>query len=378
MIFGVDVSKHNGTLDWAAAKRAGIEFMIARAVLCTTPDATYYGNVRRARANGIQPGAYHFLYNSAWVPAARQADVFMDMIGDPEGLLVALDVEVDGASKPTWGDVKAFVDRWNQRYPAHPLLGYGSAYLDAIARGRGPYIGPLWRARYVDQVMAAGHSPQADYTLTSSSWWGAFDGWSGASILQFTSVARVPGIGDDTVDANAFRGTRAELEKLAYAIRPPDTSTEEPTTMATAINAGGRDLASSTVVDAKAGTILYADDAGTVLTKLSQDAVLDDFGQPAKVGHSDYRYVRVQSGAFDDDPDLEEGLVLVKTAAVSDPRPKTAAQLRGTADRFAPCPPPATTDCTTAIAEAVRAAKSETLDRAADVATTAIGGLKDG
>ena len=58
--------------------------------------------------------------------------------------------------------------------------------------------------------------------------------------------------------------------------------------------------------------------------------MLDDFGYPSD--GSPYRYVMVGSRYFDDDPDVETGLALVRVDAVS-LRVKTDAELLGTPRR---------------------------------------------
>lgn len=63
---GIDVSKYQGTIDWAAVKNAGVEFAMIRVgyrtkvtgVLYEDPAARY--NLQEATKNGIKAGAYFF------------------------------------------------------------------------------------------------------------------------------------------------------------------------------------------------------------------------------------------------------------------------------------------------------------------------------
>ena len=83
-IFGVDVSRPQGAkLDWARIRASGIDFMIARASLATTPDERYRDYHRGAKEAGIPVlGAYHFLYPVDVVSPAEQARLFVKRIGD--------------------------------------------------------------------------------------------------------------------------------------------------------------------------------------------------------------------------------------------------------------------------------------------------------
>ena len=61
MIKGVDVSEHNGNIDWQALKDAGIEFAICRTGYGKNGvDPSFQRNVEGARAVGMKCGAYHY------------------------------------------------------------------------------------------------------------------------------------------------------------------------------------------------------------------------------------------------------------------------------------------------------------------------------
>ena len=64
--FGIDVSAHQGPIDWAAMARDGVQFAIIRAVSSSgssvVEDPYFRTNVRQAKANGILVGAYIYSY----------------------------------------------------------------------------------------------------------------------------------------------------------------------------------------------------------------------------------------------------------------------------------------------------------------------------
>lgn len=74
-MIGIDVSEHNGTLDWAKIKNAGIKFAIIRTGFGTShTDAQFYANMKGAIANGLHIGIYHFSYalNASGVKSEAQ------------------------------------------------------------------------------------------------------------------------------------------------------------------------------------------------------------------------------------------------------------------------------------------------------------------
>lgn len=70
----IDVSKHNGVINWDAVKRSGIDGVIIRAgygKLAPQVDACFVSNYENARAIGLKVGAYWYSYAKT-VPEARE------------------------------------------------------------------------------------------------------------------------------------------------------------------------------------------------------------------------------------------------------------------------------------------------------------------
>ena len=60
-IVGIDVSAHNGDIDFDRVKAEGIEFVFIKATEGSTfKDKRFVDNVRKARKAGLKVGAYHF------------------------------------------------------------------------------------------------------------------------------------------------------------------------------------------------------------------------------------------------------------------------------------------------------------------------------
>lgn len=118
-MLGIDVSHHQGHIDWHAVRAAGIEFAWIRATYgATGSDDRYAENAAGATAAGVPWGAYHF--NGPGDPVA-QAGHFLRAIGDVRhgGLRYALDTEHD----PTHG--------WS------PDAAWARAFLETLAHTSG-------------------------------------------------------------------------------------------------------------------------------------------------------------------------------------------------------------------------------------------------
>ena len=72
---GIDVSKHNGCIDWKKVKAAGVDFVIIRAGYgYTYTDPCFVYNLRNAIANDIKVGVYWFIYALGMDEAIKNAN----------------------------------------------------------------------------------------------------------------------------------------------------------------------------------------------------------------------------------------------------------------------------------------------------------------
>lgn len=75
---GIDVSYHQGTIDWSKVKSAGIEFAILRigyGMYDNQKDKQFENNYKNARANGIPVGVYHYSYATSVEEAKKEANL---------------------------------------------------------------------------------------------------------------------------------------------------------------------------------------------------------------------------------------------------------------------------------------------------------------
>jgi lysozyme len=200
-IQGIDVSSHNGDIDWQAVKAAGIDF----AYLKTTEggdyaDTTFFQNWKLAEAAGVHRGAYHFMY---WCRAADQQALFfmVNVPNDPDALPPVLDLEWNDDSPSCPGAVspgkaipmiKTLLKAMEARTGKRPIIYTDlNFYRDILAAGAFKDY-PFW-------LRSTAATPDRLYPGRSYTYW------------QFTGTGRVPGIRGD-VDRNVFNGTADEWQ----------------------------------------------------------------------------------------------------------------------------------------------------------------------
>lgn len=180
-------------------------------------------------------GAYWVLYPGS--PTTR-ADKFIARLdsqckGWRDGpFILQVDCEKwnnDASTVPSKAEIKAFCDRLVAKAPELRPIVYAPEWVYGDKLSGLGY--PLWASRYVTGVGPA----SALYPGDSSSRWDSYSGQVPA-ILQFTSSANA--VGQTTCDANAYRGTLAELIDLVA----PGWETDMAITVQDILNGIYRDL----------------------------------------------------------------------------------------------------------------------------------------
>ncbi|MFC6061145.1 lysozyme [Streptomyces ochraceiscleroticus] len=204
-VAGMDVSSHQGNVNWAAAWRAGARFAIVKATEGTGYRNPKYGQQYGGSYNaGMIRGAYHFaLPNTS--SGAAQANYFVDNGGgwkaDGRTLPPALDIEYNPYGATCYGLSRAAMNAWIRDFSAtvhartgrYPMI-YTATNWWRLCTGDNASFGikhPLWIARY-----AASPNPLPA-------------GWPAHTIWQYADRGRFPG------DQNVFNGSLDQLRKLA-------------------------------------------------------------------------------------------------------------------------------------------------------------------
>jgi hypothetical protein len=211
-IFGWDASHYDATPTGSRVVSEGFSFFTHKAGGDANDAALgSWWSAMKPYRNKVLLGAYWVLYPGS--PTAR-ANAFCDRLdavcpgwGDAPFILQA-DCEIWGGNSgtlPSRAEIEAFCDRLRVRAPKLMPVVYGPKWCYGNALTGLNY--PLWASSYVSGSGAA----SSLYPGDSSTKWGAYSGQV-PQILQFTSSATIAG--QTTCDANAYRGTLAELTKL--------------------------------------------------------------------------------------------------------------------------------------------------------------------
>lgn len=92
--YGLDLSTHNGTLDFKGIKNAGNDFVILRAGYSTTKDNKFETYYTQAKAAGLKVGAYWYSYALNTTQALNEAKAFLNVVkGKQFEMPVYLDME---------------------------------------------------------------------------------------------------------------------------------------------------------------------------------------------------------------------------------------------------------------------------------------------
>ena len=101
-IKGIDVSKHNGTINWSKVKNDGVKFAIIRAGYGTdTIDPKFKSNIEGAIAAGLDVGIYWFSYATSESKAKVEANKCIEVLKQYKDKItypVFFDFEYDSVS----------------------------------------------------------------------------------------------------------------------------------------------------------------------------------------------------------------------------------------------------------------------------------------
>lgn len=192
---GIDVSRHNGAIDFRKVKESGMEFVFIKASEgATHRDSLFSRNIDSARSAGLATGAYHFFRFDR--EGVDQAINFLEALGsrDPE---LGLVIDVESAGNPGNIPPQTVKKRLSSMVEYLNMLGFRvtvytnfDGYYDYIRDTLPDY--PLWICRFQENPI------NADWHF-----------W------QYDHHGKVDGISGD-VDLNAFNGSREEwIEYLA-------------------------------------------------------------------------------------------------------------------------------------------------------------------
>ncbi len=212
-IVGIDVSSHNGDIDFYKVKNDGYTFVIIKASQGIKEkrqrDKNFSNNYDRAKANGLKIGAYH--YFEMGEDGVNQAKNFVEAVGWRHlDLPLIIDVEEDNETNKNISDditmknLNAMIDNLQSRGFKVMIYTNGNGYKKYV-KDRLPINVNLWICSFKDPEKIK-HIPN--------------------QLQQYSKKGRVNGINGD-VDLDVFNGNEKQWERWLNnaAPLPADTTT---------------------------------------------------------------------------------------------------------------------------------------------------------
>ena len=201
-IHGIDVSHHQGEIDWHGVDRNLIQFVYVKATEGTGfRDPQLEKNWQALHDLGIPKGAYHYFH--ADKDPVEQARYYIETFRDLPGhdLPPAIDVEVLKGEDPVvvGNRLKVWLDEVGNEFGTAPVIYTVTGFVEEFkSRDPGPghpvYLHPIWYAKYDTERIQL---PDVLDGFTLRIWQygqGEIDGITGV------------------VDFNTFHGSQAEFE----------------------------------------------------------------------------------------------------------------------------------------------------------------------
>lgn len=208
VVHGIDVSHHQGDINWSKLSQvehegSGIRFVFMKATEgADWVDSSFEENFANARQHGFIRGAYHFFSNTS--PARKQAELFCKQVKlGPNDLPPVLDVETKGnySEDSLRIEVKNWLHQVEAHYGVKPIIYASHNFKERYLNDKELNAYPFWIAHYyVDSLAYKGE-------------------WS---FWQHTDKGKLPGI-KGRVDMNVFNGNLDDLKKMTIK---PDTTAE--------------------------------------------------------------------------------------------------------------------------------------------------------
>lgn len=199
-VAGVDVSHHQGKIDWKVLSSQGIDFAYIKATEgATFVDPEFEENFKNARATSLRVGAYHFFsFDST---GEEQAKHFRRTVEPYEGMLPpAVDVEYYGdyaSGKPVdeakvKAELRKLIDLLTEEYGMRPVVYAADDSYDAFVRGELDDCDTWYRSVY------SGVGDGVDWTFWQYSNRHVLDGYEG---------------GERYIDMNVYNGDKNSFMK---------------------------------------------------------------------------------------------------------------------------------------------------------------------
>ena len=215
---GIDVSYHNGTLDWSTIKAAGVDFAILRAAYrgygtegTLVRDAKFAEYMLGAMSQGIPVGAYIYSQAITTAEAVQEANYILNVVrGYSLDLPIVFDYEFAGVKTgrldSAWSSGKLNKSKMTDIALAFCDTIKNAGY-DAMV-----YANKTFLSKNLDHevIENAGYDVWLAHYTTNTNYTGDYKIW------QYTSSGRIPGIEGKRFDCNfMYSGTISMSLKIS-------------------------------------------------------------------------------------------------------------------------------------------------------------------
>jgi GH25 family lysozyme M1 (1,4-beta-N-acetylmuramidase) len=218
-VMGIDVSEHNGKLDWAKIKSSGIQFAIIRTGYGTSHTDNYFkANMEGALGQGLPVGIYHFSYALSAEGAKNEAAFVMKLLEpykDKITLPVFFDFEYDTVSYAKKQGVTLGKTAFNNHAVAFLEVVKAAGYTPGV------YYNLDYRNNMVDTSKLGSYVQwYAQYSSRAS--------WTGYDLWQYSSSYQISGI-SGKFDVNTAPASFLTGKTVATATAIATTTTKTTT-----------------------------------------------------------------------------------------------------------------------------------------------------
>lgn len=211
-MLGIDISNHNGVIDFNKVKASGVQAIIIKATEgWGFVDQSLGRNYQCSKDKGFNIGFYHYLYKGG--RASDQARHFYNTIKDKAfNVIPVLDVE-DANGEDVMSMVRQFLDTWHS-ITGLPIMIYTYTSFANSYLGKELCRYPLWEANYFKN-----NGEEHNRKGLTNIW--------GSNIVghQYTDVGKVSGISGN-VDLNNF-SDGILINRVSESIESNQTVREE-------------------------------------------------------------------------------------------------------------------------------------------------------
>lgn len=187
--WGIDVSYHNGDIDWKAVKNAGVQFAILRAGYSYSIDPKFSEYARGCLNNNIPIGAYWFSYALNPTSAKREANTCLGVVSKWKiEYPVCFDFEYDSLE---------YAKKHGINLTNNDMIEIASAFLSEIEKAG------YYAMNYSNpDFLGRGFAKLTDrYSLWLARWGNLTEPGYDCGIWQYSSAGKIDGI-NGNVDMN--------------------------------------------------------------------------------------------------------------------------------------------------------------------------------